>query len=188
MLYKTINIPSQDEIVEELKDNFPLYFGKLDEIKPGFQGCNIPLIKKTCTKLSEFLKRKNLYERWRGAGMSILKENFVLPIHSDSYLPGRCYALNIPIINCQDSYTIWYNIIDSSKVIKKAYTSNGVLVVSEHYEKNNTTEIERICSDSIMFVNVKTPHSGINLNNQTRAVLSLRFIPELSLEEIELFN
>lgn len=188
MLNKIINIPNQEEILKELVDNFPIYFGKLDEVVAGFQGCDVNLIKQTCPKLCAFLAEKNLLHRWKGAGMSILKDNFVLPIHTDSYMSAREYALNIPIINCQDSYMIWYDIIDKSKAIKKAYTNNGVLVVSDHYDPSNAIECERICSNSIMFVNIKTPHSGVNLNKEVRSMISLRFIPELTLEEIKNFN
>ena len=60
MLNKIINIPNQEEILKELVDNFPIYFGKLDEVVAGFQGCDVNLIKQTCPKLCAFLAEKNL--------------------------------------------------------------------------------------------------------------------------------
>jgi len=187
MLYKIINIPNQDEIVKELKNNFPLYFGNITEDRSQFYGCNVKLVKEVCPLLGNFLRSVNLYDRWLGGGISIIGPS-IMPVHTDSDKPLRIYALNIPIFNCQDSYTVWYNPIDPTKFEKKEYVSNDVKVISNHYSKDNIVELDRVCSDSVVFVNIKTPHHGINHSSNLRALISLRFIPELTLEEIENFN
>ena len=187
MLYKTINLPNRDKIVKELENNFPVYFGKITEDKSKFYGCNVKLVKQVCPLLGDFLRGTNLYNRWLGGGISIISSS-TMPIHTDSDRPLRNYALNIPIFNCQDSYTVWYEPIDATKFERKEYVSNDVTVISNHYSKDNVVELGRVCSDSVAFVNIKTPHHGINHSSNLRALISLRFVPELTLEEIENFD
>lgn len=188
MLYKIIKPPKQKEIIKELNDNFSLYFDPVEKFETRFYGGNVPLIKKLCPTLSDFLQQVNLYDRWRGAGISVISSDQVPHIHIDSNDPARQYALNIPIFNCQDSYTVWYEPIDPGLATAKEYTSNGVKVVYRQFTPDNAVEIGRICSDAISFVSIKTPHRGLNNNNELRALVSLRFVPELTLEEIEKFE
>jgi hypothetical protein len=137
--------------------------------------------KQNCPALCSYLKSINLYDRWNRTGISKLDAGGRLPLHSD----GRCRcALNVPILNCGDSYTIWYSaeVADSIKPVMINGAPTDATYIA--YQEECAIEIDRVCSDQPLWVNVQTPHTGINYSDKTRMVLTLRFDPELD----DIFN
>ena len=130
-----------------------------------------------CPALCDYLRSIDLYTRWSFTGIAKLDARGVLPLHSD----GRCrWALNLPIQNCEQSYTIWYNAEVKEDVVKPVVI-DGVATAATYvkYQEETAVEIDRVCSNQPLWVNVHTPHSAVNLGDQTRILLSLRFSPEL---------
>lgn len=184
MLYKIINPVGQNKIVHELATQFPNYFNDIDQSDNNFYGGKTAMIKVLCPTLSRFLLKCGLFDRWTDTGISVIRHDYQMPVHTDSNNPDRKYALNFPVINCQESFIVWYDPIDPSLVQYREYLSGTGTITAQYYDRNNVIEIDKAPSDSIMFVNVKVPHNGINLSKDVRAIISLRFTPELTLEEI----
>jgi len=189
MLHKTLNVKNQLEIQQELADNFPLYLGDINSIESGYRLGETQKLKLFCPKLANFLIKNNLYERWVNTGISIIRKNYQMPVHSDQPdVPERIYALNIPIFNCQNSVMVWYNVIKENLAKDLDYASGKYTVAYTAYPADNVREIDRANSNSFMFVNVKIPHNGINFDDKVRCIMSLRFKPDLTLQEIENFQ
>jgi hypothetical protein len=134
-------------------------------------------IKSHCPALGDYLDSIDLYQRWCYTGIAKLDACGVLPLHSD----GKCrWALNLPILNCQQSYTIWYD-AKPKEDITKPVVIDGVATTASYvkYKEETAVEIDRVCSDQALWVNVHTPHSAINYSDKPRIILSLRFSPEL---------
>lgn len=176
MLYKTLDISNLDQIKKELYD-------AIQKDLDGFNAGDTALIKERCPSLTDYLQKINLLDRWKDTGVVVLN-NSSLTIHSDSLDPRRIYALNIPICNCENSYTIWYKVKDGVKPIVNGYGEPKKMVYSFQYTPEGVEEIDRMESSNPAFVNVKVPHSGISFSDSIRCLISLRFKPNLTEEEI----
>ena len=176
MLYKTLNISNLDQIKKELYD-------VIQKDLSGFNAGDTVLIKEQCPSLRDYLQKINLLDRWSDTGVVVLN-NSSLSIHSDSLNPKRVYALNIPISNCENSYTIWYKVKDGVKPIIDKYGGPKKMVYSFQYPAEGVEKIDRMESSNPAFVNVKVPHSGISFSDSPRCLISLRFTPNITEEEI----
>ena len=133
-------------------------------------------IKAQCPKLCSYLRDIDLFDRWDTTGISKLDPHSDLMLHSD----GRCrWALNLPILNCDQSYTIWYDAERKGNVSNVIVEGQETAATYVRYRADTAREIDRVCSDVPVWVNVHTPHAAINLSKHTRMLLSLRFTPEL---------
>lgn len=187
LIYKLVNIPNFEGIKKELSSKISLYFKDITELNSSFYYADTNLIKKECPLLIQYLNSCNLTHRWAHTGISVLNHKKSLKIHTDApQRKERFYALNIPIINCENSFTIWYHHKhDNAPLYKIDHGDNKIHY--EEFEDDDMVEIKRISSDNPAFVNIKLPHRGINTNELPRCLISLRFIPELTTEEISLF-
>jgi hypothetical protein len=176
MLYKTLDISNLDQIKKELNN-------AIQKNTFGFSAVDTNTIKESCPSLTEYLQKINLLDRWKDTGMVVLN-NTSLSIHSDSLDPQRIYALNIPVSNCKNSYTIWYKANKGVIPIINKYGEPKKMVYSFQYKSEDVEEIDRMESSNPAFVNVKVPHSGISFNNSVRCLISLRFVPNVTEEEI----
>lgn len=189
ILYKKINIENlnliQNEVLEYLSSNTRFL---LDNGPSGFNGINTLELKLYSFHLKNFLEKYNLFNRWKNTGISVIESNSSLQIHTDSILQNRIYALNIPIENCENSYTVWYQKKNNLSPKFFYYNTNDGPILYFNYEPENVNEIDRIESKYPVFVNVKEPHKGESFNQNKRILISLRFTPELTEKEILLFS
>ena len=138
----------------------------------------------TCALL---LKRLDLYNRWAQSGLSVtIKKphwghNIV---HVDHYdINTRCFAFNIPIVNCHDSYTVFYQ--SKTKNLGKRFDEHWVHKWEDHKnallfkDDNDLEEIARYSANQCAFINVSVPHRPVTEHNEFRVVLTNRFTPEL---------
>jgi hypothetical protein len=176
MLYTILNIPNIDKIKKELNEI-------VSKDITGFSAVDTEIIKSQCFELNNFLKSINLLDRWKDTGIVVLN-NSSLVVHSDSIVPWRIYALNIPIYNCENSYTIWYKVKNGAHPTVNEYGEPNRKVYSFQYNSEDVEEIDRMESSNAAFVNVKVPHSGISMTNSVRCLISLRFVPNITEEEI----
>lgn len=78
------------------------------------------------------------------------------PIHNDE--DDSPWALNIPISNCEYSNTVWYD--------------------------DNENELERICLDTVHFLNTVNKHQIFNYCDGNRLVMTIRFTGTYDLDKI----
>ena len=138
----------------------------------------------TCASL---LKRLNLYDRWAQAGLSVTINDVhwgYNAVHIDHHdINARCFAFNIPLINCHDSYTVFYR--SKTKNTGKKFVTSWVHKGEDHknvliFENDNDLEeIARYSANQCAFINVSVPHRPVTEHDKFRVVLTNRFTPEL---------
>ena len=172
-----VNVPNILEIQQELK---PL----IDKIIPDWQTSesqfvhvDVDSIKSISKLYTELICELGLEKRWHTSAIITTNYGKSLPIHTDVYDPLiRCFAFNIPLINCDDSYTVWYNA--TSPRINTDDPGDGKDKVL-WYDENTAVEIDRMPATTCAFVNNHVPHKPVTKHNNFRAILSSRFDPEL---------
>ena len=100
-------------------------------------------------------------------------QRYVTPVHVDS---ARFCALNIPIINTENSYTVFYKPSDelvSTKITHRAY----------HLVNSNVTEVFRFTLTSPTLINTKIPHGVLDSGDETRIIISWSISDQYSYEE-----
>jgi hypothetical protein len=126
-----------------------------------------------------WLKEIKLYDRWSNSVFSTTygSEGNNQTIHTDNVdCNKRCFALNIPILNCHDSWTVWY----------KTKENSGIAGHIPHYpmatgfsDEDAGDELGRMPASQPAFVNVGIPHRPWADHEEPRIVLSTRFDPEI---------
>lgn len=188
-LYKPISIPNITEISQELQqviEENPL-------IMEGLPGYDLiinsnDILKKSAPKFVQLLRDLNLYDRWEYSGWSTSdKAGAVAIVHTDYNWPDRSYALNIPVLNCHDSWTVWYETNPNSGVTTLRKYKDSILPEKwqDYYpgqqwrDEDVLGELDRMPATQAAFVNISVPHRPVNLHEEKRVLLSTRFLPEL---------
>jgi hypothetical protein len=116
-----------------------------------------------------------LYSSSNGPGLNYA------PPHVDSVNPETSfrYSLNIPLVDAEDSYTVWYEQTKESKILFDTTTYTGWVE-----NKNEVREIARVQYTQPMILNTSILHGG-KINSNRRMIAGLRFWPELTQEEVD---
>lgn len=117
-------------------------------------------------------------------GLSIAYLAFISVTH-DKVFPAHIdgpvnVALNIPLINCDGTYTVWFDgKIGSNKINQYDYTigNNGARSAIA-VDEDSLTEIGRIESNVPLWLNVSKIHRPVTTHKNFRVAASLRFDPE----------
>ena len=130
---------------------------------------------------TEFIRSLGLLDKWFASPIVTAYYQFKFPIHIDNAdWFTNCYGLNIPIINCEDTYTVWY---DADIEYNKPFQSKSDTDIKSvtRLIKPNTpyTEIARWHMKDPAWINVSIPHAPVTYNKKPRAAISARFIPEI---------
>lgn len=128
---KTPDLWSDDSPLEQLRRSGAFFYG-------------IPQL----SKLKEFLNLVVHTEHITHYHIINLIGNDQSDIHKD--LDNSPWALNIPILNCETTYTIFYD--------------------------DNENEIEKITLNVPYFLNIEQYHRIVNLGSNNRLAISFRFI------------
>lgn len=104
-----------------------------------------------------------------------------LPIHTDGGENDKRnpYALNIPIHNCDKTYTPFYRLLDPDYKPKPTTTfSKNDLYLD--YPEDQVEEVDRMYLTQPAYFRHQMIHSVINPTNQLRVALSVRFTEDIS--------
>ena len=106
-------------------------------------------------------------------------------IHVDAYDKHGEYSLNIPLVDCLNSYTCWY----TAPVQPYNPNSDKILNLSNFALCDDTQAIEICRVETIrpMIMNTTIPHRALT-EKSTRVLACLRFQPELTYEELARFG
>jgi len=179
--FKPINIPELDAIQQEFIKLFDQHYSHIfDEHKANFVHIDVELIKQNCPTFISLLTRLNLLDRWYSiiwAGTN--KAGAEACIHVDEIKWWeRCMALNIPIQNYHDSYTVWYDADIEAGI--PGYSTSARYPGSLGWPEEITRgEAARLPVSQPAFVNNGLPHRPITNHNEPRLIISARFSPEL---------
>lgn len=183
-LYKPIDVKNLEQIKKECFDIFNKhYFGTLNDKGFIFQYIDQDIIRNEAPLYIQALKDIGVYERLTSCIFIGLKGDQRLtdsPIHIDTEdWESRSYALNMPVVNCQDSYTVWYDSKikdDPDTYIGGAHARYRTAIC---FKEESSIEIGRWCVNNPAWVNVVVPHRAENNNPDLRLIISSRFWPEI---------
>lgn len=98
-----------------------------------------------------------------------IKAGITQAVHIDTITTNL--AVNFPVRGCDEAYTVFYR--NKGKIVTE-YTPHTNLPF-ERYVDPELQEIGRYVLDSPVILNVKIPHSVVNLGKQNRVCFSFRF-------------
>jgi len=134
-----------------------------------------------CPTLKKFLELKKVCSYMKYIAFTI-SENKNVPIHVDAFDKGVLseIALNIPVLNCSDSYTIFYDAQPTNNYTTDYASESYPEAARGHiYDLNSAIEIGRFNSNVAHWVNITFPHSSYVSHNSLRINSSIRFTPNI---------
>jgi hypothetical protein len=181
-LYKTakLNATLLPFIRKELLKVFQYKFNTVDVSKIESQfvvPADPEYVKQNCPSLMKQLKEYELDADFLMLAMIIVAPGTEYPIHIDTLNPGRMsLGLNIPVINCHDSYTAWYD----TEILYHEPFANHVIESKSHHtaipcKVTGAIEIDRCSANVPHWINVTKPHAAICNHNSFRVNSSIRF-------------
>lgn len=182
--FSYINIPDLQGIQNEI---LAAYYGNTPRITANKY--KIALLSKDLLPISPIL-----YKYLQQAGIKN-KFNYALvafntpsdsEVHVDVY-PSDLYgmhsvSLNIPLVDAENSYTAFYR----TEKTRLNLPNKESLSESDYYccPLNECSEVARVRYTSPALVNISVLHRGIN-ELDTRMICGLRFMPELTKQDIQ---
>ena len=172
-----IDVPDLLEIQKELQ---PLIDPTWQEAEGLIYSVDLDKIKSISPRYSTLLKNLGLFDRWHYTAIVVTNKSVPYNIHRDSeYFENRCIAFNIPLINCHQSYTVWYQMTGSHKQVRDIDNDPAKSDAIYYDDESAAVEIDRMPADTCAFINVYTPHRPVTYHENFRAVLTTRFYPEI---------
>ena len=136
------------------------------------------LIISSCPTLSNILRNFGLHEQFLGIAFITAQEKSDFPIHSDGNPYTEIYALNIPVLNCDQSYTVWYDVaIHNQPISPELAVMDETAVYARYCDQDRSQEIGRCDANIPHWIDVMTPHSVEIEHNKFRINSSMRFLP-----------
>ena len=121
-----------------------------------------------CPLLMQELNRLGLQKNFIGVAFISVIDAQAFGVHVDE---EDDIALNIPLVNCSGTYTVWYDCKFTRSFTK---WQNG----DRQNKLHKLTEITRVESNLPYWINVNVLHQPMATHNNFRLAASLRFNPE----------
>ena len=187
MLYSPVNITvAEAKIIKSELFNFFHYWAKyqknfnllsMESQFIGFDKNELPA-EAQAPVLYNLLRRMQIDDLWFFLAFIVVSDNKEFPIHIDDYdQTWTTIGLNIPVLNCQDSKTVWYDSIPDTNPAMPDYISS----LSHHGSmatkcvSSNVKEIGSCDANIPHWVNVSVPHAPVCNHSKLRINSSLRF-------------
>jgi hypothetical protein len=176
-LYKVISVDNLEAIQKEL---LPVLYREI----PNFEIDKSQFVYVLREKIEpytplyvDFIRSLGILDRWHYSAFITTNTNS-LPVHVDSLdWQTRCYGLNLPLVNCEGTYTIFYN----AEINEEQYRNSNDSKSTARLIKPNSIpiEIDRVESTTTMWINTCIPHAPVSTHSKPRAIISARFRPEV---------
>lgn len=177
-LYQRVTIPNYQALAAELQLTYTVL--KLADrgimYNPLYVNLRAHEVLPLSPLLSSFLNTVGLLDRFWYCIYTIPHVTISNRVHVDSPNDIIKYSLNLPLIDCDGTYTAFYA-ANSPLVLS---TSGRILIAPPGMVED---EVDRVECSTPMFINVNTPHMGIS-TKLTRLLMCLRFTPELTRQEV----
>jgi hypothetical protein len=176
-LYKPIEIENLKEIQTEM---LPIIFKHIPDFAlaaPNFYHIFPKDIAPYAPNYVKCLKDIGVYDNWYVSAVVTTNRGITAPIHiDDRNWKRQCYGLNIPIVNCEGTYTVFYDSETNEPIFEKGDNRD-----TAYAQTRNTlaTEIGRWDMSKPAWINVSIPHQAVSTHMKPRAIISARFEPEL---------
>ena len=136
-----------------------------------------------CPTLIQELLRLKLLGSFYWIGFVSVDASKEFPPHIDTLDVG----LNIPLFNCDDTYTVWYD----AKILDQPFPDHviGTPLVEKAriVDKKNAVEIGRVEANRPLWLNTNVAHRPETHHDKLRMAASIRFHPEPINEKGELW-
>lgn len=107
------------------------------------------------------------------------------PPHVDTLDPNICsYSINIPLSNCEGTYTAWYEYTDLTQTLTQQTRLYNASMAATVEPSSEYREIHRIETTRPYIVNTTVLHGAV-CTNPLRRLVGLRFQPELNSLDIK---
>jgi len=138
-------------------------------------------LRTNCPNIIHLIQSWDLEDRMAENALILVKPNKHYAIHRDFPLwKARNIALNLPVANCEDSYTGFYEAEVLPRETMNGKLGENIYVNHALAVKDDTAkEIGRCDSWIPHWINVYVPHAPIVNHGLVRIALSIRFRPEL---------
>lgn len=178
--YSYVDIPNLDKIVAELilLKQTTTNIHRINEMYENVLQPNII----NCPNLEEYLRNVGLYNNLNRILFSSNVDKKSL-VHVDSYNPiFQTFSLNIPLIECENSYTAWYS--TTNKILNDLSRFGLSPETNFAYsDEADVTEVYRVEYTRPMLINTTILHRGIT-DNPRRTIASIRFNTMLSVTDM----
>lgn len=205
--FQNINVPNLDKIVADLTQiyNSTNYF--IDTDKTFYMVDSSHPSWKNAPALQHWISAMNWNDRWVVICFVVTRNGCDdWPVHVDYPSTSDAYAsINIPILNCEDSYTVFYDAaIDINKQIPMVLHNGQYPGVGwdAHSQTSDDTselrnqggffckpesaiEIARAESWKPNIINTTVPHRPIIPHNKERVMAAIRIRPELTDQDLK---
>jgi hypothetical protein len=131
-----------------------------------------------CPHTISILKEMGIDNLLVTIGIIVVHPDYHYPIHIDSANAARqSIGLNIPILNCADSFTAFYKV---SKIEYEEWPPDYLIgseaaAYSVMCKEEDAVEIARCDANIPHWINVQVPHKPICYHNKIRINSSIRF-------------
>ena len=173
--FKPIDVPELVNIQREVNEILPQLI--LPETELTFFYIKRELLENKVPSYVKMLTRLNLLDRWTYSAVVTTHGEKEFPIHVDALeWESRCYGLNLPILNCEDSYTVWY---DATIIHTPTTYAEDPRNSARFCELQTAKEVCRMPANTPAWVNNSIPHRPVTNHTNLRAIISARFSPEV---------
>ena len=175
--YKPIDIPSLDLISSELLNIVPDFIGDIDTLDPDFIYIEKSKVRHRLPHCREWLQSLEIEDRWKYVAFITGNNGQSLPIHVDAIdWASRTYALNVPVLNCAGSFTVFYDAAINENTL---YDSVDPRNSAYWCDQSTASEIDRVEANSPCWINISKPHQPVIHHDRPRILASFRFSPEV---------
>ena len=177
--FQYVNIPNLKTIQGELWSNYDYVASFSEQYTSSYDGTHDlsglkvyvidkDLLLSKSPALTQYLTDVKLLKHLKVIAFVEAQYGSPEKVHRDGTFQN---ALNIPIHNCQDGYTLWFKQVDKEELV----------IGNKH--KNTTSYIINTPGESVakarvsnpQWFNTFIPHTSVNQSNVTRFSISLRF-------------
>lgn len=179
--YKPIEVDNLEAIQEELLPLLYREFPDFDTGRPTFIPVFRDKIEPCCPLYVKFIESTGLIDLWEYSAFISAIAAKPFPIHVDSLdWKERCYGLNIPVINCKDTFTVFYD-ADAEIETESRFSPDDLIKPARLLKTPGVwpAEIDRFPSTQPAWINLRIPHAPRSRHNNPRAIISARFTPEI---------
>ena len=185
-LYKLVDIANLDSIRSECFAVFNNHYSNAFNNRGfTFYRADKEILRAEAPNYTQALQDLGLYERWATSvfvgtmGNNRYEDSPVHVDHDD--WQHRCFSLNMPVVNCKDSYTVFYeaNTTKSTAPIPEWVGDDVAYKAGGTFQEEDCREIGRYNVEHPAWVNVAIPHRAVNDNADMRLIISTRFWPEI---------
>ena len=132
-----------------------------------------------CPLLMAEMHRLNLVENFLSVAFISVDAAKEFPPHVDGWLDdGVDIALNIPLIGCEGTYTVWYDGKIQDKKLPTYVIGSEIAQSARIADPRTVTEIGRCNSDIPHWINVNVLHRPETHHDKFRVAASIRFSPD----------